>query len=113
MFIWYGPLYINDRYQTTERYHDNINDKQGTRPRRQSKCEHEKASAILQAMRTLHSEDCRMNEEITGNLLWAASDLIDDAIQADADFVNEQKEKDLWVRYQQVPGNNQQIKAVK
>ncbi|MBL3809563.1 hypothetical protein [Alteromonas macleodii] len=71
-----------------------------------------KASAILQAMRTLHSEDCRMNEEITGNLLWAASDLIDDAIQADADFLNEQTEKDLWIRYQQVPGNPQ-IKAVK
>lgn len=70
-----------------------------------------KASAILQAMRTLHSEDCRMNEEITGNLLWAASDLIDDAIQADADFVNEQMEKDLWVRYHQVPGSAK-LKAV-
>ena len=63
-------------------------------------------------MRTLHSEDCRMNDAITGNLLWAASDLIDEAIEAETDFLNEQMEKDLWVRYQQVPGTAQ-IKAVK
>ena len=72
-----------------------------------------KASAILQAMRALHSEDCMMNDEITGDLLWAASDFIDDAIQAEADFFNEQKEKDVWLRYQQVPGKSHQIKAVK
>ena len=71
-----------------------------------------KASAILQAMRTLHSEDCRMNDAITGNLLWAASDLIDEAVQAEDDFLNEQREKDLWVRYQQVSGSAQ-LKAVK
>ena len=71
-----------------------------------------KASSILHAMRTLHTEDCRMNDEITGNLLWAASDLIDEAIEAETDFLNEQMEKDLWVRYQQVPGSPQ-IKAVK
>lgn len=71
-----------------------------------------KASAILQAMRTLHSENCRMNDAITGNLLWAASDLIDEAVQAEDDFLNEQREKDLWVRYQQVSGSAQ-LKAVK
>lgn len=71
-----------------------------------------KASAILQAMRTLHSEDCRMNDTITSNLLWAASDLIDEAVQAEDDFLNEQREKDLWVSYQQVPGSAQ-LKAVK
>ncbi|AIF99040.1 hypothetical protein [Alteromonas australica] len=72
-----------------------------------------KASSILHAMRTLHSEDCGMNDEITGNLLWAASDLIDEAVQAEDDFLNEQKEKNLWVEHQQVPNGSNQIKAVK
>lgn len=72
-----------------------------------------KASAILQAMRTLESEDCRLNDELTGNLLWAASDLIDEAVEAEDDFLNEQKEKDIWIGYQQVPGSSHQIKAVK
>jgi len=71
-----------------------------------------KASAILQAMRTLESEGCKLNDVLTGNLLWAASDLIDEAVEAEADFLNEQREKDLWVSYQQVPGTAQ-IKAVK
>lgn len=72
-----------------------------------------KASAILNAMRTLHSEECMMSDEVTADLIWAASDLIDDAIEADAEFTKEQIENDLYVRYQQVPGANHQIKAVK
>ena len=71
-----------------------------------------KGCARQQAMRTLHSEDCRMNDTITGNLLWAASDLMDEAVQAEDDFLNEQREKDLWVSYQQVPGSAE-LKAVK
>ena len=70
-----------------------------------------KASAILQAMRTLESEGCKLNDALTGNLLWAASDLIDEAVEAEDDFLNEQREKDLWVSYQQVPGSAQ-LKAV-
>ena len=34
-----------------------------------------------------------MDDTITGNLLWAASDLIDDALEADSSFYNEQKKK--------------------
>ena len=71
-----------------------------------------KAYAILQAMRALHNEGGRMDDTITGNLLWAASDLIDDALEADSSFYNEQKEKGLWVRYEVVRGD-QKIKAVK
>lgn len=70
-----------------------------------------KASAILQAMRALESEGCKLNDVLTGNLLWAASDLIDEAVEAESDFLNEQREKDLWVSYQQVPGSAQ-LKAV-
>lgn len=72
-----------------------------------------KASAILQAMRTLHSEDCMLNDEETGNLLWAASDLIDEAIEADTNFLNEQKDKNVLIGYQQIPAKGHEIKAVK
>ena len=61
-----------------------------------------KASAILTTMCSLHGEGTPMNAEITGNLLWAASDLLSQAIEAGTDFSTEKMEKGVFMRYQQV-----------
>lgn len=61
-----------------------------------------KASAILQTMLSLQCDGNPMNEEVTGNLLWSACDLLSEAIEADGQVMREELEGGICVRYEPV-----------